>query len=253
MASLVEELVNILEAEQKVYETLTGYEEKKKDVLIRADVPALEEITNLEQLAGDELIAYSNKQVQALTDIATVLGKTEEKMTVTRLIDLLDTQPEIQKKLTIACAERNPQGKMIGIDRWGKEYASFSLPLCEKNAAAEGVKNASFRRGNAVKLDFPNESFDAVTSNYVYHNITGADKQALLLETLRVLKKGGTFAIHDLMSPRRYGNMQAFVQKLRDMGYERVKLIDTTDGSFMTLKEAGRLMLRGSTLLVGRK
>ena len=91
--------------------------------------------------------------------------------------------------LTIACAKRNPQGKMIGIDRWGKEYASFSLPLCEKNAAAEGVENASFQRGNAVKLDFPDESFDAVTSNYVYHNIAGKDKQALLLETLRVLKK----------------------------------------------------------------
>ena len=155
--------------------------------------------------------------------------------------------------LTIACAKRNPQGKMIGIDRWGKEYASFSLPLCEKNAAAEGVKNASFRRGNAVKLDFPDESFDAVTSNYVYHNITGKDKQQLLLETLRVLKKGGTFAIHDLMSPRRYGDMQEFVQKLRDMGYECVELMDTTDGSFMTPKEAKRLMLRGSTLLVGRK
>ena len=93
--------------------------------------------------------------------------------------------------LTIACAKRNPQGRMLGIDRWGKEYASFSLPLCEKNAAAEGVKNISFQRGNAVKLDFPDESFDAVTSNYVYHNITGEDKQALLLETLRVLKKGG--------------------------------------------------------------
>ena len=117
----------------------------------------------------------------------------------------------------------------------------------------EGVKNASFRRGNALKLDFPDESFDAVTSNYVYHNITRADKQALLLETLRVLKKGGTFAIHDLMSPGRYGDMQAFVQKLRDMGYERVELIDTTDGSFMTPKEAKRLMLRSSTLLVGRK
>ena len=142
---------------------------------------------------------------------------------------------------------------MVGIDRWGKEYASFSLPLCEKNAAAEGVKNASFRRGNAVKLDFPDESFDAVTSNYVYHNITGKDKQALLLETLRVLKKGGTFAIHDLMSPRRYGDMQEFVQKLRDMGYERVELMDTTDDSFMTPKEAKRLMLRGSTLLLGIK
>ena len=117
----------------------------------------------------------------------------------------------------------------------------------------EGVKNALFRRGNAVKLDFPDESFDAVTSNYVYHNITGEDKQALFLETLRVLKKGGTFAIHDLMSERRYGDMQAFVQKLREMGYERVELIDTTTGKFMTPKEAKRLMLHGSTLLVGRK
>lgn len=155
--------------------------------------------------------------------------------------------------LTIACAKRNPQGKMIGIDRWGKEYASFSLPLCEKNAAAEGVKNISFQCGNAVKLGFPDESFDAVTSNYVYHNITGEDKQALLLETLRVLKKGGTFSIHDLMSERRYGDMQAFVQKLREMGYERVELIDTTTGKFMAPKEAKRLMLHGSTLLVGRK
>ena len=52
---------------------------------------------------------------------------------------------------------------------------------------------------------------------------------------------------------RRYGDMQAFVQKLRVMGYGRVELIDTTVGSFMTPKEAKRLMLRGSTLLVGRK
>ena len=104
-----------------------------------------------------------------------------------------------------------------------------------------------------MKLDFTDESFDAVTSNYVYHNISGEDKQSLLLETLRVLKKGGTFAIHDLMSPCRYGDMRAFVRKLRDMGYECVELIDTTDGSFMTPKEACRLMLRGSTLLVGKK
>ena len=57
--------------------------------------------------------------------------------------------------LTIACAKRNPQGKMVGIDRWGKEYASFSLPLCEKNAAAEGVKNASFRCGKRREAGFP--------------------------------------------------------------------------------------------------
>ncbi len=111
----------------------------------------------------------------------------------------------------------------------------------------------SFRQGDATHLDFPDETFDAVTSNYVYHNITGKDKQKLLMETLRVLKKGGTFAIHDLMSKRRYGDMSAFVKKLYSMGYEKVELIDTTDGLFMTEKEAGRLMLKGSTLLIGKK
>ena len=45
MASLVEELVNVLDAEKKIYTTLVGYEERKKDVLIAADVTALEEIT----------------------------------------------------------------------------------------------------------------------------------------------------------------------------------------------------------------
>ena len=155
--------------------------------------------------------------------------------------------------LAVRAALTWPEAKITGLDYWGAMY-NYSKALCEKNAASEGVgKQCGFVHGDANKLDFPDGSFDAVISNYVYHNITGADKQALLLETLRVLKKGGTFAIHDLMSPRRYGDMQAFVQKLRDMGYECVELIDTTDGSFMTPKEARRLMLRGSTLLAGRK
>lgn len=102
MASLVEELVNVLEAEKQIYTTLVGYEERKKDVLIAADVVTLEEITTKEQLAGDDLIAYSNKQIQILKDIATVLGRTDGKMTVTRLISLLDTQPKVQEQLTEA-------------------------------------------------------------------------------------------------------------------------------------------------------
>ena len=155
--------------------------------------------------------------------------------------------------LTIACAKRNPQGKMIGIDRWGREYASFSKQLCENNSDAEDVENTEFYQGDACKLDYPDEYFDAVTSNYVYHNITGVNKQDLLRETLRVLKKGGTFAIHDIMSKARYGDMQRFVNELYDEGYERVQFIDTTDGRFMTKSEAAVLGLSGSALLVGKK
>ena len=154
--------------------------------------------------------------------------------------------------LAIACAKRNPTAAFIGIDRWGKEYASFNKPLCESNAKAEGVSNVSFQRGDATHLDFPDESFDAVVSNYVYHNIPG-DRQAYLLETLRVLKKGGMFAIHDIFSKSRYGDMQAFVKKLKDMGYEDVRLIDTTDGTWITKWESVWMELAGSALLIGKK
>ena len=154
--------------------------------------------------------------------------------------------------LAIACAKRNPTAAFIGIDRWGKEYASFNKPLCESNAKAEGVSNVSFQRGDATQLDFPDESFDAVVSNYVYHNIPG-DRQAYLLETLRILKKGGMFAIHDIFSKAKYGDMQAFVKKLKDMGYADVRLIDTTDGTWITKWESVWMELAGSALLIGRK
>ncbi len=154
--------------------------------------------------------------------------------------------------LTIACAKRNPNARFVGIDRWGKEYASYNKPLCERNAKAEGVENVSFMRGDAVKLDFPDESFDAVTSNYVYHNIPG-DKQKYLLETLRVLKKGGAFAIHDIFSKSRYGDMQAFVKKLKAMGYESAELIPTDNGKFIKNGEAAFMELAGSAILAGKK
>ena len=156
--------------------------------------------------------------------------------------------------LTIAAAKRNPKAAMVGCDIWiGAYKAVFSKRRCEENAKAEGVSNVRFEEGNAIRLPFADESFDAVTSNYVYHNIAGYDKQKLLLETLRVLKKGGTFAIHDLMGPERYGDMDAFVKKLEAGGYEDVRLIDTTDGTFMGKKEASWLGLAGSTLLIGKK
>lgn len=156
--------------------------------------------------------------------------------------------------LTIACAKKNPKANMVGCDIWRGSYKSeFSKKLCEDNAKLEGIANVSFEEGNAVSLPFEDESFDAVTSNYVYHNIVGKNKQKLLLETFRVLKKGGVFVIHDLMSKSRYGDMNKFMEKLKKDGYEDVQLIDTTKGLFLDHKEAILLGLSGSTLLIGRK
>ena len=149
--------------------------------------------------------------------------------------------------LSIRAALTWPETKVTGIDYWGAAYG-YGRAMCEKNAA-----RCTFQHGDANKLDFPDESFDAVVSNYVYHNITGADKQALLLESLRVLKKGGVFALNDEMKPRMYGDMEAFAQKLRDIGYQEVRLVDTTTEVFGSRRRAAMMMLGDSRMLVGRK
>ena len=155
--------------------------------------------------------------------------------------------------LSIRAALMWPEAKVTGIDYWGADFG-YNQTMCEKNAASEGVAaRCRFQHGDANKLDFPDKSFDAVVSNYVYHNVMGADKQALLLETLRVLKKGGVFALNDDMKPKMYGDMDAFVQKLRDMGYEDVRLIDTATEVFGSRRRAGMMMLGDSRMLVGRK
>ena len=53
----------------------------------------------------------------------------------------------------LAGARRNPQGRMVGIDRWGAEYASYSQKLCEQNASTENTANVRFQKGDTCKLE----------------------------------------------------------------------------------------------------
>ena len=102
MASLVDELVSVLTEEEKLYSARLECAEKKTQILINADVPALEQLTAVEQAKSDELLALGNKQVQLLNDIKTVLGKADEMLTVTTLIGYLTSQQEVQERLSTA-------------------------------------------------------------------------------------------------------------------------------------------------------
>ena len=102
MASLVEELIGVLVEEEKLYRSLIDVGERKCQIVIDADIPALEALTIEEQEKSDALLALSNKQTQLLKDIKTVLGKQEEEITVTKLICYLSSQPTVQEKLTVA-------------------------------------------------------------------------------------------------------------------------------------------------------
>ena len=168
MASLVEELVAILKKEEKIYKKMLGYAEKKVQILVEANIVELEKITNAEQQSSDVLVSCSNKQIQLLKDIANVLGKGESEMTVTKLIDLLDSQPEMQEKLTIARnrlietakkeKEANEQNKIL-IEQ-AIELNNFEIALFKSLRQAPETANYDEHANNTRSL-LGTSGFDA--------------------------------------------------------------------------------------------
>lgn len=158
--------------------------------------------------------------------------------------------------VAIKCAKRYPDAQITGIDYWGKTW-NYAKKQCERNAEAEGVKNhISFIKGDAAKLPFPDGAFDAAVSNFVFHEVMSQrDKRLVVREALRVVKKGGRFAFHDLFEHKEvYGDMHKFVEELRKEGYTEIEYEPHTE-NLAVIPDAVKApwMLSGLGLLYGRK
>lgn len=99
MASLMEDLLDVLGKEEAQYEALIQLGGEKKEAVIKADIVKLDEVTVKEQDVASTLLNLSNHRAQVLKDMATVLGKDPEELTITRMIGYLEKQPTEQEKL----------------------------------------------------------------------------------------------------------------------------------------------------------
>lgn len=92
--------------------------------------------------------------------------------------------------LTVRCAKAFPEAQLTGMDYWGAEW-NYAKDQCERNAKAEGVADRiTFEKGDAAHLAYPDESFDAAVSNFVFHEVrTAKDKRDVVREALRVVKR----------------------------------------------------------------
>ena len=127
------------------------------------------------------------------------------------------------------------QVDLVGVDYWGKKW-EYSQELCQKNAEIDGVAvRVKFMKASAAKLIFPDESFDAVVSNLVFHEVKDVkDKKVLIKEALRVLKKGGIFVFQDLFLWKQiYGSPDELTATIRSWGVEKVDLINTSNAVFI--------------------
>ena len=154
------------------------------------------------------------------------------------------------------CAKKYPRAQLTGIDDWGAQW-NYAKKQCETNAALEGIAHqVRFQKGDAAHLDFPDSSFDAVISNFVFHEVQSEpNKRKVVREALRVLKKGGCFSFQDMFSQKAlYGDMEEFAQSLRDEGFAQVHFVPWVERrGFVPPFIQAPWMLRGVGLLYGRK
>ena len=158
--------------------------------------------------------------------------------------------------LSIRCARRFPGAQVIGVDYWSGVW-DYSQKQCEENARLEGCDGRiDFRHGDASRLEFADESFDAVVSCFVFHEvktISGRSKRPVVEEALRVLKKGGSFAFVDLFGRSAlYGDMEELVQQMKDSGLREVGYVSRAGASFVPAL-ARPVMTAGVGLLYGVK
>ncbi len=132
MASLIDELVDILDKENAEYEILVGLSTEKTSTIVKNDIVVMQEILYKEQAVVDRINALEKRREENLAEICKVLRVEPSDLTVKVLADLLKKQPVEQKKLLDVHSKlKKTLDKMVRVNEGNKMLMKESLEILE--------------------------------------------------------------------------------------------------------------------------
>ena len=169
MASLIENLITILEQESELYERLIKESMDKTPVIVSNDLQRLSEANDREQRIVDEITSISHKRNQTLVEIATVLGKDADTITVSEVIELMAKQPEFQHPLIAVRDKMLKQADLLrqvnvhnqNLLKESLEMTEYSINLMQSMNQAPETANYNKGSYSGATLGGAYSSFDA--------------------------------------------------------------------------------------------
>ncbi len=170
MASLLENLIDVLDRENAAYERVAVLAESKTSAIVAGDIENLGKIMEEEQEIVGKIQGMEKQRDKFLADIANVVNRDVETLKLIDLIQMLDKMPDQQQKLetvqkrlgaTItSLREVNDKNQMLLTDRL--EMVDFNLNMIRAMKSAPQTANYSKNAyTNGQSLGIFHGGFDA--------------------------------------------------------------------------------------------
>ena len=170
MASLMETLIDILDKETVEYEKLLNLTLSKTPVIVSENLDELARITDDEQLELSRIQALDKEMSGAIADIAIVLNKDVETMSLRKLIRIMAGRPSEQRALAEAYDRLMATAKQVKlVNERNAELIQSALDMVHFNmnmlqSANSAPESANYNRGaysTGEQLGVDRQSFDA--------------------------------------------------------------------------------------------
>lgn len=132
MASLMENLINVLNKESSEYEKLLELSMKKTPVIVAGDLENLQQITDEEQIVVSRINNLEKQRIENINDIANVLNKDVKTLKLANLIEMLEARPiERQKLAEVHDRLQSAVRRVQMINNQNRELINHALEMVE--------------------------------------------------------------------------------------------------------------------------
>lgn len=170
MASLMENLIEVLDKESSEYEGLLALSQKKTPIIVSGNLQELQKITDEEQNLVSRIHQLEKRRTEVTADIANVLNRDVEDLKLSNLVDMMAGRPAEQRKLAAVydrlrasvreLQRTNEQNKELLTN--ALEMVEFEMSLLQAAKAAPETANYTRNAYNSgLQMGVVNSGFDA--------------------------------------------------------------------------------------------